>query len=262
MLYVTCLEREKLIGKEISGTEFNKLFNAVKFIKLTNANEIHHNFQFNDGLNIDVCDFCPQGVCLAGGIYFTEEKEAHNWIFYHPLIGPMKYMRKIEIPNDARIYIEHYAFKANKVILGERQEIHNEMYLKAIKTSDSIFANLTDDMKSKEVCMEYVRHSYPSLCYIPPNILDKEICMESVKSYGKSLKHVPTDMVDKFMCEIAIKNDCYALKYVSPEIKNKELCMIAVKVDFYTLKYIPYPLKNELIDWYTTKSNFDGKVKS
>src|SRR5579872_2831741 len=174
MLYITCLERQNLVGKEISGTEFNKLFNAVKFIKLTNIDEKHHGFQFKDGLNSDNRDFYPQGVCLPGGIYFTEEKDAHNWIFYHPVVGPMKYMRKVIIPDNARIYIESYAFKSDKLILGERQEIHNETYLKAIKTNDSIFANLLDSMKSKEVCMEYVRHTYPSLCYIPVDILDKE----------------------------------------------------------------------------------------
>lgn len=257
MLYVTCLEREKFIGKEMSGTEFNKLFQAVKFIKLTNANEIHHKFQFKDGLNIDIHDFCSHGVCLPGGIYFTEEKEAHNWIFYHHLIGPMKYMRKVIIPDNARIYIEAYSFKSDRLILGERQQINSDIYLKSIKTNTGIFANLSDEMKSKDVCIEYVKHSYPSLCYVPIDILDKDICIESVKSYGKSLKHVPFDMIDKLICEIAVKNDCYALKYVPSEMKDKELCMIAINYDFYTLKYIPQNQINDLIDWYVNnkKSN-------
>src|SRR5579872_2844850 len=113
---------ESLIGEEIAGSEFNELFSNQTFIKLTNETENHNGFQFVDGLNIDTIDFNPNGQCQSGGIYFTHSTLMHKWIGYAP-DNIMRYIRKVIIPDDARIYIEKYKFKADKIILCQRVEI-------------------------------------------------------------------------------------------------------------------------------------------
>src|SRR5579872_3982327 len=89
---------------EISGHQFNRIFGEIEFVKLTNAIENHNNFQFQDGLNIDTIEFNPTKTCIAGGIYFVAKKYIHRWLEYNN--NTMCYMRKVTIPNDARVYIE------------------------------------------------------------------------------------------------------------------------------------------------------------
>lgn len=100
-----------------SGTDFNKIYQGVKFYKLTFEDEIHNGYQFKDGLNIDNIPFSPEGSCQPGGIYFTEDKHFDHWNFSHT------YYREVMIPNDAKVYVEDAKFKADKIILGPRKLI-------------------------------------------------------------------------------------------------------------------------------------------
>src|SRR5579872_4135573 len=125
------LKQKDMIGKEISGIDFNSMFPDINFIKLTNANENHNNFQFHDGLNIDTIPFNPKGSCSEGGIYFTTEEDSWEWVRYDDKMNI--YMRKVVIPDDARVYIEDGKFKADKIILGTRKMISKDMYVKYVK---------------------------------------------------------------------------------------------------------------------------------
>lgn len=58
--------------------------------------------------------------------------ETHTWLEYQG-IGSLKYIRKVIVPNDARVYIEHGKCKADKIILEKREVIHKDIYMKAVK---------------------------------------------------------------------------------------------------------------------------------
>src|SRR5579872_2581285 len=90
-----------LHGKEISGEKFNELFSDRQFVKLTNKTENHNDYQFSDGLNIDIKPFDPRGECRVGGNYFTIIEKAYMWISYGLCV--MRYIRKVTIPDDARV---------------------------------------------------------------------------------------------------------------------------------------------------------------
>src|SRR5579872_785972 len=122
---------KQYVGTEISGAHFNKVYDGLSFVKLTNEYERHNGFLFFDGLNIDTKRFYPNGECQAGGIYFIEKNEAHKWIYYG--YESMKYIREVTVPNDARVYVEDDKFKADKLILGSRILIDKEIYLNAMR---------------------------------------------------------------------------------------------------------------------------------
>ena len=44
----------------------------TKYYKLTNEEEIHHGFQYKDGLNEDHLPFDETGSCCPGGLYFSD----------------------------------------------------------------------------------------------------------------------------------------------------------------------------------------------
>ena len=102
----------------ISGSEFKLKYPNTDFYKLTNEDENHNEFQFKDGLNIDSNTFNPTGSCTKGGLYFTEHDKIGLWIIYNR--QNMKYIRKVEILDDSKVYIEENKFKADKFILRER----------------------------------------------------------------------------------------------------------------------------------------------
>ena len=97
----------------------------MNFYKILNEEECHYGLQYKTGLNIDPIEFNPSGDCQPGGIYFAKE---NILAFLH--VG--HWIRKVTIPEDAQIYEnpgEPKKWKADKIILGEREEIN----LKVIK---------------------------------------------------------------------------------------------------------------------------------
>jgi hypothetical protein len=121
---------------ELSGKIFNQFakFHNMELVKLTNVNELHNGYQFKGGLNEDTLRFMPYGSCSAGGIYFIPKTDELLWYKYADKV--MYWRRSVTVPDDARVYIEcHYdngfwsekrlvvKFKANKIILGEREKL-------------------------------------------------------------------------------------------------------------------------------------------
>ena len=107
----------------LTGRQFDQQFQGKIFVKLTNQSENHHGFQFQTGLNIDTIPFNPQGDCQPGGIYFCSIEQLPRWLYYNSEVGQMFYARFVTIPDQARVWIESNQFKADHLILGERQWI-------------------------------------------------------------------------------------------------------------------------------------------
>src|SRR5579872_1232607 len=97
-------DKTAYIGEEFTGASFNNLFGNWAFVKLTNPSERHRGFQFVDGLNVDKNKFNTYDSCTKGGIYFIDINDAHKWIHYNEYVGTMKYIRKVIIPDDAKVY--------------------------------------------------------------------------------------------------------------------------------------------------------------
>ena len=101
-----------LINTELSGAEFNEIYKDKKFYKFLNDDLIHYNFQYGLGLNIDMRPFTPTNRCSKGGLYFCDESNSLcHWKSYG------KKLAFIEIPDNARVYVEYFNFKADKLII-------------------------------------------------------------------------------------------------------------------------------------------------
>ena len=86
----------------LTGKEFNEKYTGVQFVKLTNQEENHNEFQFKDGLNVDNIPFNTEKECSAGGIYFCRFDNFTYYINYG--YKNMYYIRNVIIPDDARVY--------------------------------------------------------------------------------------------------------------------------------------------------------------
>src|SRR5579872_590438 len=121
-------DRKQYIGKELTGENFKKIFADGDFVKLTNESENHNGVKYHDGLNIDPTHFIPNGKCKTGGLYFIEGKYTSHWIYYGITSGVMRFTRNVDIPDDARVYVEENKFKADKLILKPRSYISDIAY--------------------------------------------------------------------------------------------------------------------------------------
>lgn len=110
------------IYQTISGKEFNEAMKGRNLLKLTIPGEKHYGFQYKDGINHE-----PKFVnhTSSAGLHFTEEARLELWRTYHfngQLMVP-KYIRKVTIPDDARVYVDMYYYKTDTFILGPREDL-------------------------------------------------------------------------------------------------------------------------------------------
>lgn len=252
---------------EITGKEFNIYFASKrKYVKLTNEKEVHNGYMFKDGENVDTIPFYPHGECNEGGIYFTELGKIDRWLDYGST-GKMKWMRDVEIPNNARVYIEHNKVKADKLVLKGRNAIWSNYEAckiivqakgTALRQVDpsiittelcalaiNLGGRLEDvpvSLRSADMCLLAVGKNGYNLQYVPDDMKTIEICLAAVKSSGDNLQYVPKNIMTDDMCLTAVKKSGHNLEYVPNDMKTPEMCITAVR-NSYDLEHVPNDMK-------------------
>ena len=216
----------------VLGTEFKRLYPNTTFYKLTNLSENHHDFQLNDGLNIDTKRFDPSLSC-NGGMYFTELNNIGLWMVYIDT----KYIREVEIIDDSLVCIEDKKFKTNKFILKEKILLKDFVFwndndfclLTVVQNGNSLeyVQNQTD-----EICLAAVRQNSRALQYVKNQT--KEICLAAVLQNPIALQFVKNQTDE--ICLAAVKQSGYVLYLVKNQ--TEEICLAAVKQNGYALQFV------------------------
>jgi len=204
-----------LVGRVYSGEEFNERIKNKKLVKLTTESEIHNNFQFSTGLNIDPIPFNPKKECLPGGFYFCDYDKFNLYLEY----GNKRCvnMRIVTIPDDATVYVELFKYKADKFILSQ-----------PIK----IFEHRSNEFEDNELCLELIRQTDSALKYI--KYQTEELCLVAVKKNGFALRFV--NIQTNEICLEAVKENGLALEYV--ENQTEEICSVAIKQNPKSKRYL------------------------
>jgi len=99
---------------------------AVQYYKITNREEIHHGFPYQDGLNVlkEPFNDDEQKSCVAGGFYFSDKQNIKNFFSYG------SNLRIIYLPTEDRDFkmVKDPAgdkWRANKIIFGEKHSLYN-----------------------------------------------------------------------------------------------------------------------------------------
>jgi hypothetical protein len=170
------LDLKEHLYKEYSGSEFKRLLgdDVNYFIKFMNNDDIHYNMIYKTGLNVDIEEFNPGNECTKGGIYFCHLQDYRCYVNSYG-----NYIRKVVIPDDARIYIEENKFKADKVILEEK-EIKGEK----LKSLLELY------IKNNDV-LSIIKNDGYVIEYIPQELRTESIMMEAVKQNGFAIQFIP-----------------------------------------------------------------------
>jgi hypothetical protein len=91
----------------------------MTYLKITNKLENHNGLLYQTGLVEDILPFEKEGSCCAGGIYFSDEKNICEFLYYGVWI------REVSIPEDAEMVTDPQGdkWRASKVIFGERKSL-------------------------------------------------------------------------------------------------------------------------------------------
>ena len=206
----------------LTGEKINRLYVGTNFYKLTNKTEKHHNFRYQDGLNIDTIPFNPTRQCSAGGLYFTEESKLSLWFDV-----ANTYIRKVIIPNDAKVYIETNKFKADKIFLEPRGRLEDFG-----KWNDQLFC--IQQIEKNIDAFPFVKYQTPEICLIFDKWNDPLFCIQQAKKNIDAFPFVKYQTPE--ICLMAVKRDAYALQYVKKQ--TPEICLGAVKKNGLALQFV------------------------
>ncbi len=88
------------------------------YFKIFNEADNHHGFQYKDGLNVDINDFQEKGLCVAGGLHFTDADNICEFLHYG------KYIREVEVPeNETQVVKCENEWRAKSLFLHPRKDL-------------------------------------------------------------------------------------------------------------------------------------------
>ena len=219
---------------EYSGAEFNKIYKDTKLYKFLNDDLKHYDFEYRHGLNGDTKQFNPTSTCSEGGLYFCEKSKCYlYWDHYGEKLAI------IEIPDDARVYVEEDKFKTNKLVINKIMD----------------FCDVDDDF-----WMDILMHpdSGYVLKYVKKQTYD--ICKSAVQQNGRALKYVEEEFKTDELCTIAVQQNYRALKYVTNQ--TSKICIIAVQQNRYAFNYVKQQFRTHEIRNLASKNNHNDLIMS
>ena len=232
---------EEHLYEFITGQRFNTLFKNYNGWKILGSNMTNYDFKFNKGLNIN--PFYFKNETVYGGLCFTSLNNLHKY----QSIGII--LAKVNIPNDATVYIEIDYCKTNQLDITTVYSFE-EFFMIVNKNIVSNF------IKENGMLLEYVSNITNKLKFL------------ALKQNGYSIQFIknPTEKMKR----MAIKQCPYSIfhilnptrKLIIIALKHKGLLieyfnstdeilqLIAVKQFGHSIKYIKNPsekIKNEAI---------------
>jgi hypothetical protein len=243
-----------------NGKDFNDKYYGKIFIKLTNETEIHNNFQFQNGLNIDTVKFACNDD--DGGIYFCEISYIGKWIWYSG--KQMVYVRFVTIPDDAQVYVMNDKIKTDKMILSKKCTINDLDYwrdknfvIHAVNYNGHCLRYIKNKLNRfsfdeiEQICLNAVKQNGYAIRYVVKQTY--AICLEAVCQDGCVLQYVQKDtglsyIQLKRICLEAVMNDGNALQFVDDQ--TTDICLQAVRQNKHALHYVKDKTMKNLLHEY------------
>ncbi|AAV51126.1 putative ankyrin repeat protein [Mimivirus Bombay] len=174
----------------MSSNLYLKRMASKLYFKITNKDECHHGFQYEDGLNILDNEFNdnPKDSCVPGRLYFTEIHHMHKYLEFGI------YLREVYLPIDNpsfRMIRDSSGDKygANMIVLGIKRDLRDKKtweYL--VSKGINLYENNALNWASKYGFLEIVKLIMENKinCYFG----------KAKKAYQLAITYGHTDVVD------------------------------------------------------------------
>src|SRR5437762_18644 len=193
----------------LSGSSFKEFYAGLDFYKLTNSEEVEKSHKYNDGLN--VVWFKENNHYIDGGMKFYEYDNILNGIRFS---YDVKYIRKVEISDDASVLVEEKGYAADKLILKERI-----LFTEAEMWNDIEFCK-----KAIEIDSKWIKNT---------KNLSIELKYSLIRKNPYVIEHL-TDLTEE-MCLIAVRYSAFLIKYI--ENPSENVCLEAISRSAYCFNY-------------------------
>jgi len=254
---------EKTIEKKTTADESDN-----DYVKVLSDTLSHHNFQYQEGLNVDSNPFVPFVKCGAG-LYFTKRKYMFRFAAHGTKFG------KITLPAGAqKVKESRVKYKADKVILSDIKDIQSlegwsdpgfceqafrqshvcirfipvqyltaQMCKSAVLKAPFLLAFIPSDYQTYELCewalrrQWALRRPYPMYKIIPDKFKNdfhlQHIALISHRRNIKYMQQTPE------LCELAVSLHGGAIKYVDPKLVTYDICKKALQTNGLALAHLP-----------------------
>lgn len=246
----------------LSGSSFKEFYGGIEFIKVTNKEGTEkYNHKLKDGLN--ELPLKQSYGYIDGGIKFYELDNLFDAL---KRVYDSEYILKVEIPDDANVFIDDKEYMADKLILKDKVLLKDLEYWNDITFCEKA---IKFDPKFLKYCKSITQEKLLELvkqdAYIIEYIMDptEEMINIAVDKFPYLIKYVkdpPLELLKKVaMSTSYVIKQCFNLSLAKlfelvkfkPEsleyINNPsyEMCEEAVKKDPMLLKHVPINYRTE-----------------
>jgi hypothetical protein len=124
--------------------------------------------------------------------------------------------------------------------INDKYNVSYEAALSYIKNGGSL-ANIKDELKTKELCLEAVKLRGHYFNYVPEKLIDEDICLAALRTDDFTLEIMPKHLKTREFYLKAITVNPKAIYYVPKESRTYEMCLIAMKA-LGDLSFVPVNL--------------------
>ena len=253
---------KKFIGRVLTGEKFIEEFPNLskRLVKLTNEKEEKmENIIIKTGLNEDVGCYLFEGdPRRPEGITFIDVRNIFSNLTSWNIL--LKYIRKVYLPPDCKVLVIENGFIADKIELGEAEEIKDldiwddeELCIHAIKNAYNVTSYIRNF--SERVQLAMVERNSSSIEIIIDKCVDvsEKIKLAAVKSCGYSIIYIK-DPSEELQLE-AVKNRGLVLETLSCMTNSEKIILEAINQNGLAYKYIKDRDNSEEIKLAAVKEN-------
>jgi hypothetical protein len=223
---------KQLIGRTFTGKELNSLLNGMPLLKFMYDTDTHYGMHYVTGSNLDILPFSTVEECSPGGLYVTTlDKFYDHYGFYGD------YARRVWVPDNALVHIEHNKIKCDEIYLEDRV-LKDDLLKSLFKEYLEYLMNISDDAAKRWIYKMIRRTSYAAMKFIGSEFLTPEIMKCAVKEYGSAIQFIKdTDRTDEMIIE-AVKQNGHAIQFIKENQRTYEAMICAVKQNGSAIQYI------------------------
>ena len=235
---------------------------ANEYVKVLSDTLRHHNFQYQEGFNVDSNTFVPFVKCGAG-LYFTKRKYMFRFAAHGTKFGKIKWPAGAQTVKESRA-----KYKADKVILSDIKDIQSlegwsdpsfckqafrqshacirfipvqyltaQMCEAAVLKAPFLLAFIPCDYQTYELCERALRRPYPTYKIIPDKFKnDFHLQHIALISHRRNIKYM---LQTPELCELAVSLHGCAIKYVNPKLVTYDICKKALQTNGLALARLP-----------------------
>lgn len=262
----------ELMYKTITGKQLKEIIGSMPLLKFMNDDDQHFGMTYHTGINEDCLMFENKSNCSRGGIYVTT---LENYESYYTTYG--KYARRVDIEDDALIYVEDRKLKCSKVILGERKlkkelleelvkeyvenkddefiirlitgnpelcsaitnKLTEKIIIEAMEQNIGVFNHINRTLMTPKIIMKAIKMNGLLIQYVDENQITYEMIMEAIKQCIRAIRYIARSQLTSEIMEAAIDlSKGHVIGYLDEDQRTPELIMKAIKLDGRIIQYI------------------------